>query len=163
MVSFLDLPAELRNVTYHHALARGRVYDLRCPLNPSEEYNGLLFASLQIRNEALPIWWAENDFVITTNPQTTPQKHPWDLLGQQVPTDFKNVQILTLHFHLNRGHNVTAREAREGNVWVCMEIIGERCWIRVEKAHRAGIMLEALVMIKRLESALERELIGEVA
>ena len=177
MASFLDLPAELRNVVYHLALARVRDYDLRRPLNPSEEYNGILFASRQIRNEVLPIFWAENDFVIKTTLQTCDEKHPWDVLGQHVPTAFKHVMTLTLSFHIYRGRGPgTPREAREGNVWVCMSIIGRDCWIRVNdqysgtpmedwwpepkiiKVQRDRVISEARVMVERLEGALDRKL-----
>lgn len=169
MVCFLDRPAELLNDIYHHALAHGRIYDLRDPINPNalasnQECLGLLFASRQIRNEALPIFWAENDFNITTTPETSAKQHPWQLFGRDVPTGFEHVVILDLSFYLNvPGAGPTPPwQAHEGNVRVGMQIHFGVCRVRMKRVYRPALMMDAMLIIERIKSALGRDLIVEV-
>ncbi|KAK5113188.1 hypothetical protein LTR85_011006 [Meristemomyces frigidus] len=62
LTSFLDLPAELRNIIYMLALPRD------APVHPCTEERqqpAITMASSQIREESLPLYYAFNTFVIS--------------------------------------------------------------------------------------------------
>jgi hypothetical protein len=56
---FLDLPPELRNHVYAYAMASTKMHDLRDVREPA-----LAAVSVQVRNEVLPIFFAESCFSI---------------------------------------------------------------------------------------------------
>lgn len=59
--SFLDLPAELRNVIYRMVLPEEAEIDVSALSRPKEP--GLLAACRQIRDEGLDVYYGENQFV----------------------------------------------------------------------------------------------------
>ncbi|EME81144.1 uncharacterized protein MYCFIDRAFT_208263 [Pseudocercospora fijiensis CIRAD86] len=55
---FFDLPAEIRNYIYEHVVSKDSVLRLRCFVLP-----GICRTSQQLRQESLPIFFAQNHFV----------------------------------------------------------------------------------------------------
>ena len=72
----LDLAPELRNEIYHYALS-GHGRDVKISIAGNDYHHALLRTCKQIRNEALPVWYANTSFRVTADSTNTSGPFTW--------------------------------------------------------------------------------------
>ncbi len=103
IISFLDLPAEVRNLIYKAALVTGEI--ALDPKKQSDNFRILAFYSLPtivgilrtckfVHNEALPILYSRNEFSFLGN--ATNQDHMYQLLGNDTLKHITTLHLDTL-------------------------------------------------------------------
>lgn len=75
MSPLLQLPAELRNQIYHHALVAGQRIDVTGVTSPKEP--GLLATCKQIRSEAQSTYYTDNVFHVVVDLKQQAENHHW--------------------------------------------------------------------------------------
>ncbi|THY45228.1 hypothetical protein D6C98_07915 [Aureobasidium pullulans] len=108
-VGFLDLPAEVRNNIYHHCLVVDKVFPRAMPFrderfeywkNYAKSQTQLFLLCKQVFSESAPIYFSQNQFVISHGPANEwPWARPDSLRGNPVSSfAYKNLKSLSISF-----------------------------------------------------------------
>ncbi|THX82410.1 hypothetical protein D6D05_03869 [Aureobasidium pullulans] len=143
-ISFLDLPAEVRNKIYHHCLVVGKVFPRAKP-HDDERFKGwmkhrkpqtqLLLVCKQVFLESAPMYFSQNQFVMSHGPAS---EWPWarpDALHDMPVSRFayQNLRMLTQGFELLlRNSLVTEWSTRQNKIMAMpletLEIVMDNCF-----------------------------------